>query len=221
MPEETQDEMNGIVKGFNQSACLQCFSFFKPLSVNEFLMLQLIAEDLAPEELKQLENGQKATHKTRGISCLTIVDRDEQDRMIIAYNMDWPSLGKASENGLLIYRQRTTDFSTVEFSVPGLMGLIAGINSTGLSMTRNGINGKVDHISMPSIIFNGLCLKKNNSVQAAKRWLEEHQKELPLGPYYLTLADQQGAACFCLAQDAAPPSFSNRRVATKPSSHYS
>ncbi len=179
-------EINGLVEGYNQWAQEQSWwRFPKKLTVDEVMLFHLIPDfcHLALREEAALLEKQDA-------ACSAIVDRDFQNRFVFARNMDWHSFGLAGTYSLIIHRKRTSH-DTLEVGLPSFIGTLTGMNSQGLCLAMNTCYGHTRQIKgMPAAFYNRSCLEQCRTVDDALKFIHNQS---PLGPYHLTVVDQNQA----------------------------
>ncbi|HEV3269087.1 MAG TPA: C45 family peptidase [Candidatus Rhabdochlamydia sp.] len=201
IPPQYLEEMNGLVLGYNKWVQEQpSWKCHPKLTADDFLLLHLTPDSLHFQP-KKFEDGLKEStspHKESTpplltVGCSVIVDRDAKGEWTFARNMDWPSGGVAGTYSLIINRcYKDGRCDTAEVGFPGLIGTLTGMNDQGVCLAMNVCRGDTGTIEgMPAVFYNRTCLEEKRSVQ---KITESIQKEAPLGPYHLNIADKETAA---------------------------
>ncbi len=166
IPPEYLSEMQGLVEGYNQWANEQSrWKSPKLLTLDDVLLSHLMADSFhfQPEGFEQ-------SHSFR--------------------TMDWPSFGLFETYNLIISRLHEDGrHSTLEYSVPGFVGIRRGINDQELSLTMNVCDDETNTLrGMPALFYNRACLEHCQNVSEVEAFV---QSRSPLGPYHLTVSDSK------------------------------
>lgn len=190
IPKEYLREMEGFVAGYNEWIKKDCSSkFVKPMTVDDVILLHLIPDSLHFDPYLHHFHGQDPM-----VACTAIVEKDSARGMVFARNMDWASRGVAGSYSLVIHRKHKDGRnSTAEVGVAGFIGTLTGMNDKGLSLSMNVCQGPTSSIrGMPACFFNRACLERLSSVDDVDKFVFQ-DKNSPLGPYHMTLADKNRA----------------------------
>jgi hypothetical protein len=200
-PEHVQ-EMEGLAVGYNQWASEQKLKWHRPLTVDDVILFHLMPDSLHFRPASVEAGRLVPVREVPVVACTTIVHRNERRELVVARNMDWPSLGVAGAYSVIINRKHANGLrSTVEVAVPGMVGTCTGMNDQGLALAMNVCSGQTDVIGgMPAALYNRDCLERCGSVEEVEQLTQERS---PLGPYHLTLADQNGAKSIHFYQSPA------------------
>jgi len=165
------------------------------LTVDELILLNLMPDKLhfAPASHQNYQN--QLNTQLNQVACTAILTKDNEAGPTFARNMDWPAFGIAGTYSLIINRKnKESNHSTVEVSIPGLIGTLTGLNSMGLALAMNVCPGNTFSIEgMPAVFYNRQCLESCASVEEVDSFVNTHN---PLGPYHLSTADQNDAKSF-------------------------
>lgn len=198
IPQEYLLEMQGMVDGYQQWSKEHPFSFARALTVEDIILFHLIPDSIhfSPSRAQHyLERNGIA--RLANAACTAVIDRDENGNLLFARNMDWPPFGLMGTYSLIVNRKREYGLSTVEVSVPGLVGTLTGMNDYGLSLAMNVCPSRYNTYKvrgMPAAFYNRMCLERCIDVDSARTFI--HAKKPPLGPYNLTLNDGSHASSF-------------------------
>ncbi len=182
LPPRITRELEGLVEGYNQWAQEHQHS---PMTFDDALLFQL-----APDSLHYQPGGNNGLINWElSPACTSLVARDPVKGMVLARNMDWPSLGLAGKYSLVVVKENNNGLrNTVSVAVPGLIGTLTGMNHHGLSVSMNVCQGKTETIrGLPAALYNRLALEECSDVNELEQ-LTQHRA--PLGPYHLIAADR-------------------------------
>ena len=192
IPEVYLREMQGIVDGYNDWVKKHPFKFAKKVSFDEMLLLHLL-----PDSVHLNTGGYR--RKPALVGCSAIVDKDRERGVVFARNLDWLSLNIVSKYTLVLHRKRPDGLSTIELAIPGFAGTLTGMNEQGLSLAMNVCIGETKEAhGMPAIVFNRYCLDTCRNLADVRAFAD---RETPLGPYHLTVADTESAQSFHFFQN--------------------
>lgn len=200
IPKEYLEEMEGVVEGYNQWALEGKLFKAKTITLEDLLIFHLMPDSLH-FSLQRVEKGvADCPLKTAPTpACTAVIDKDPHEGIVFGRNMDWPSFGLFGSHSLVINRKhRNGKLSTVEVGLPGFVGTLTGMNSSGTSLAMNVAIGQTDKVrGMPAAFFNRHCLENCSNIESIQNKVRERP---PLGPYHLSTADQTGAKAFHLYQ---------------------
>lgn len=207
IPERYLQEIEGLVEGYKKWADEQpWWRFPNQLTIEDALLLHLMPDSLhfqpqAWENWLSTQQHAASIHPIPLVACTALVDQDDQNGMVLARNMDWPSFGLAGTYSLLVHRKyNQTHRNTIEIGVPGLVGTLTGMNDRGLALAMNVCAGHTMRIhGMPALFYNRSCLEQCNNVQEVQ---DQVQKQSPLGAYHLTATDRDTGASIHFYQGA-------------------
>ncbi len=190
IPQPLNDEMKGLVEGFNEWAATTKTA---PITFDELLLFQLLPDSVHFEPFMEGLPKSKfmPVMPEATPACTTIAEKSDEAGIILARNMDWPSFNVAGANSLIIRRTYRGKTISAEVGIAGLVGTITGINRHGLSLAMNVCSGctqKVEGLS--AAFFNRVCLESLESVDQVQELLKLHNL---IGPYHLTMADKDQA----------------------------
>lgn len=186
IPKEYIDEMNGLVKGYNE--VIYHRGLGDRLTLDELLLLHLVPD------IEHTYPSTLAKKFIPALGCTVILDKgDEETGPIFGRHMDWPSLDVAGKATLLVRRIHSSGKITHEIGAPGLIGTVTGMTIGGLALAMNVALGDTqNHLEgLPSIFINRILLNHCDTVEDALKLAVELS---PLGPYHLSLADKNGQA---------------------------
>lgn len=203
LPERLIQEMEGIVEGYNQAHSQ--LPSFKELTVNDLLYLHLIPDSMHFEAQKDGVEEDVPEVKARELAaCTFIAQHDEHLGTIVARNMDWPSFNAAGTYSLIISRENPeTGIRTAEITVPGLVGTLTGMNDKGLVAAMNvcrDAEEKGPRGWVPACLLTRMVLDSCQTVSEGEVFLAKEGRNA-LGPYHLSIADENAAISFSLQQD--------------------
>jgi hypothetical protein len=189
LPEKFVKEMQGMCRGYNVR--MAEIGHDSTLSFDDALLMHLIP-DSKHINLSKLEQTLYAA------ACTCILKRS-QGGVVFGRAMDWLAFGTGGESSILIVWKQE---GVASLTVPGLIGVVTGWNHHGLVAAMNVCPGESTHIrpaSIPAIFNNRMILEARSH---CNDFLSETQID-PIGPYHLTLADEQGhAVCISYFQGA-------------------
>lgn len=194
-------ELQGLADGYNARKSY----FDKAITLDDLLYLQLMPDKtyFKPGKIKA-GNGimdSQPLIQLQTAACTVIGLKDKDSAPLLARTMDWPSFGKAGTLSLIVSRiNSATGVRTAEVTVPGLIGTLTGVNSSGLTTSMNVTkyeNGITTIEGIPAALYNRMVLEECESFDQAETFISTYQ---PLGPYHLTVSDQVKAGTFSLYQ---------------------
>jgi Acyl-coenzyme A:6-aminopenicillanic acid acyl-transferase len=212
LPEEYLKELEGIVEGYNKWAKERRWLPCRKITLDELLLVHLMPDTLhfSPRSIERsLESTcqrpqpvkEKNAKPFETVACMVIIDRDKNEGMTLARNMDWYSFGLLGSYSLIINRKHSDGrHSTAEIGMPGFVGTLTGMNSQGLSFAMNVCSGNTDSVrGMPAAFFNRICLEKCSNVKEVEEVISS-AIAVPLGSYHISVADPIDAKAFHLYQ---------------------
>ncbi len=201
IPEKYLTELQGLVDGFNKWID-ESYSSYNPLRPKQLILEEAILFHLEPDvpHFKHL----RAEYETNCLSkssaaCTTVIDKDDKEGITFGRNMDWPTLGVAGKQSLVILKKSPiTGKKTAEVGIPGLISTLTGMNEHGLSVCMNISYGNTTVIEgIPNSFVVRYILETCKSVQEVERKLNEIKS---LGPFHLIAADTNEAKAFHIKQ---------------------
>ncbi len=191
IPKEYLEEMKGVVEGFNSWRSEHNLSIKGKCTIEDLLLFHLMPDEVH-FNLRKVE-------RRFPICCTTVLATDPKEGMVFGRNLDWPSFGILGTMSCVLHRKyQEGKYSTVEVGFPGFLGTVTGMNDAGLGLAMNVCPGLTLEVrGMPASFYNRMCLESASSLKEIK---DIFQKQLPLGPYHLTVADQATAASFNFRQ---------------------
>lgn len=191
---EYLEEMEGIVDGYNAWVKENTLFGSRNLTIDDLMIFHLMPDSLhfSPEEAEK----KLTTEKELPVGCTVVIDKDNEQGITFARNMDWPSFGVFGKYSLMINRKYSTQekLSTLEVGFPGFVGTLTGMNKKGLSLAMNVCSGETKDIKgVPAAFYNRMCLENCKDVQSVARLIKSRA---PLGSYHLSAADQTSAISF-------------------------
>ena len=199
IPRDYLREIEGMAEGFNKK--MEENKSSHRITTEKLLLLQLLPDVLHSKALgleKSLKKGFQTTGAALPIpvpapGCTTLLNYDDEGKVVFGRNMDWPSLGVAGTYTIMVRREHE-GAKILEIGTPGLVGTITGISSSGLALAMNVAEGKTQNTNgLPACIFNRQCLEKCNTVDEVKGFVKDNPT---LGPYHLTVATETQGAVF-------------------------
>lgn len=203
LPEDYQQEMEGLVHGYNTWA--KSAGKIKSLMTKDDLMLiHLIPDSKHFHTKKMTDKSLKKSVKFQEIpaifacACTSILSRDANGKIIFGRNKDWSSFGNGGAESLVVVWKNT---GVAVLTVPGMIGAIQGWNRHNLALAMNVCPGQTNTVrGIPAMFLNRLLLDKTKNFAEAEQFAQRHR---PLGPYHLTLADKEGqGGCISFYQGA-------------------
>jgi hypothetical protein len=188
---EYLQEMEGLVEGYKDWA--KQWSV-KPvdLTVDELILTQLLPEacHFNTAEYEGIDAPQASGKRT--VACSAIIDRDPEKGFVFARNLDWPSLRIAGSHSLVVHRKHSNGLlDTVSVALPGMIGTLTGMNVHGVSVAMNVCSGDTKKVEgMPSTLFNRMCVEQCKTAREIETLVQTRN---PLGPYHLSVADDNDA----------------------------
>lgn len=206
IPNNHLEELRGLVEGYNTWRG-ESHSYIK-LSFESALIFHLVPDIMhyLPSDAQITPKIQNNFHK---VACTVVVDKDANQNIIAARNMDWGLVGAYS----VVFKRKYANFETTEIGFPGLIGTITGKRDSGFAVMMNIAFGQTSKVQgMPACFFNRACLENCNAVDEVEHFLSAHS---PLGPYHLTVIDRQDAKSFHMYQnvDKQGPHYVTRSFA--------
>ena len=190
IPKKYLEEMQGIVNGYNVRI-KQGSRFYCPLTLKELILFHILPE------LEQFKLDEP-TSISSSMACTVILSYDQTSGFVMGRNLDWHTKGVMGSCTLLV-RRECRDRTTLNLTLPGMVGVLTGMNDRGLCIAINVCEGSISSFDgMPSLFFNRHCLESKSSVDEVKEFT---QLERPLGAYHLSMADPKGAAVVHFYQD--------------------
>ena len=191
IPSEYLQEMRGLAEGYNAWATQAGVSL--RLTQEDILLIHLIP-DSKHFHLGALEKEwNKYVKQKRVFACTSLLDRDDQGNVIFGRNMDWCPFGQGGEKSLVMVWKTK---GVAVLGVPGMIGAVTGWNKDKVALAMNVCPGKTTKVvGMPAILFNRRILESARDIRSLLT-----DKEQPLGPYHLTLADPKEASCISFLQ---------------------
>ena len=193
IPESLQQEMQGLVNGYNEWAQKAKKS---SMTIGDALLMHLIA-DSKHFHPKQVEKSLLQMPEDQAAACTVLLDRDQEGRVLFGRNMDWCPFGKGGSYSLVfVWKQK----GVAALGVPGLIGAVTGWNRDKLSLAINVCPGDTQTVrGMPAILYNRYILENAKTVARVKELIRAQR---PLGPYHMSVADAQNhGACISFYQD--------------------
>jgi len=127
--------------------------------------------------------------------CTTILGHDEKKGIILARNVDWDiSFGKES---LAIRRNQGHNKRSIEFTGPGAVGVISGMNNFIVLAANTCPHGGLRDEGIPSVFFNRKVLDHASSVKKVKEMVGSTNF---LCSYHLIVADKNSGSSFHILQ---------------------
>lgn len=217
LPKRFVEEMEGLVKGYNQKIETESLSKTAPresakiqkLTLNELLYLHLIPDSLHfhPKRNSELESSpleMAIPNQLQNMplaACTFLAQRSEEEGVVVARNMDWSSFNVAGTYSLIVSRNNPeTGIRTAEVSVPGMIGTLTGMNDKGLCVAMNVCSDtkrKEDRGLIPACLYNRMILDTCHSVEEVRKEVSKKSNEA-LGPYHLSAADEKEACTISL-----------------------
>ncbi len=209
LPQEYIDEINGLVKGYNEKRKHWRYVKGSPLTVEEIILLHLLPDKLHLE-LKEMENwltreSNESAEKTFSKSeyfpmgCTTVIDGNSLSGPVVGRNLDWSSLGIYGTYSLIVQRESKDGKKTIDLGFPSFLGTLTGMNHHGLCVAMNVCRGETDYIEgIPASFYNRVCLENNRSVEDVGEFIKSHR---PLGPYHLSVTDKKDSMTVHFFQD--------------------
>lgn len=211
LPCEYVAELEGLVDGYNQWAQERKWLPARKVTFDEFLMFHLMPDHLHFSVLEHenfLKSGARKTSQVGiatqdvfpAMGCIAIIDKDPEEGITFARNMDWPHLNIFGESTVIFNRKhKNLKQSTVEIGIPGFIGTLTGMNSQGLCLGMNVCRGDTKQIEgLPLAFYNRYCLENCSNVAEVGA---ELKKGGPLGKYHLIVADAERVTVFHIHQD--------------------
>jgi hypothetical protein len=208
VPAEYQEELNGLVAGFNRWLTENQGPEAKLMTFDDILLFHLMPDSIhfSPQDLERSFAKTKEWEEKKSsfvpLACTVVIDQDQKKGMTFGRNMDWPSFGLLGGLSLIINRKYSRKYmekekaSTAEIGLPGFTGTLTGMNKHGLSLAMNVCSGSTDFVrGMPAAFFNRFCLENCQNV-ANVSFVVNQMGIAPLGPYHLSAADPHTAKSF-------------------------
>lgn len=190
IPKKFLDEMQGIVNGYNLKI-KQISRFYNSLTLQELILFHMLPE------LEQF-NLEDSFSTSSNMACTVVLSHDKELGFIMGRNLDWHTKGVMGSYTLLVRREGQNK-TTLNLTLPGMVGVLTGMNDQGLCVAINVCKGTINSFDgMPSLLFNRHCLESKSSIEEVKELTE---LERPMGAYHLSMADSTGAAVVHFYQD--------------------
>lgn len=190
-PPDYVREIQGVLAGYHQWREETSWWHFHPrLTLDDLLLLQLIPDTNALSLLAVSDQP---------VGCTSAVTTTDPRGVVLARNLDWPSIGLAGTYSIIVHRNaHGRQRSTVEVSVPSLVGTLTGMNDHGLSVSMNVSRHSptCNEVGIPSMFINRMCLENCSTITEA-----DEERVIPVSPYHLTVADASGGKCVHFRQD--------------------
>lgn len=167
---EMREELRGLVGGLNHWDRENSWCTLFPLTEDELLTYQLLP-DLLHFFLPNIMTW----------GCSTVARRcPETDQIEVSRHLDWPSFGVFGK-----FSHLKKQNGIVSFSMPGLLGVLTGVNPNGLFVAMN--------VSPPRIIIQNPT-QGMPSTFLCRHILEGGDLETPaLSPFHMIMASNEGA----------------------------
>ncbi len=185
VPQYIQEEIKGAVRGFNEKMTL--LGYKERITFEEVLLFHLVP-DILHSEPDALAKKIIPPH-----GCSAILDTDEKNLPMLGRNMDWPSLGLAGKQSLMLKR-RIGEKNILEIATPGLFGTVTGMSSS-MAIAMNVCEGETQNKQngLPACILNRMILDACETIDEVDEFVK---KTRPIGPYHLSIADKEKAKSY-------------------------
>ncbi len=182
IPENYLAEMQGIIEGYQtQKAKLN-------LSGRDLTLKELIFFHLRPEQKQFKELANLAPFET--IHSSVTIDCPEKQGFVMESNVDWKSRGVMGSYSFLVARKCDEDTITLSLTVPGMVGNLNGINSSGLCLSVSECSADLEDIKgVPAVFYSRLCLEQCKRIKQITTFGEK-----PTGSFDLSVIDSKKAA---------------------------
>lgn len=221
IPENYMKEMEGVIEGYAKWAKENKWQLPKKLTLDDLILFHMIPDSqhldmrefeksfseekgfqprnanqtpvANPVQPVRIQETEAANHEV--VACSVIMDKEKERGMVVARNMDWPSLGLSGTYSLVIHRKHSNALlDTVEVGIPSFVGTMTGMNNKGLTLGMNVCPGKTNTVNgMPALFFNRRCLEQCATVAQAEEFAKNHA---PLGAYHMNIADKNAGKAF-------------------------
>lgn len=219
IPEVYQNEIDGVVEGYNKRLEEGAFTG-EQLSRNDVVLFHMMPDKQHYDLFKNLISVAGVVKEVaKGLfsklfGCTTVIGGDKETGPIFGRNLDWPSYGCLADASMIISRKSYTNGKcTIEVGLPGFIGTLTGMNEDGLSLAMNVCDGETKEIKgMLAGFYNRSILETCDTVAKVQEFVKNTK---PLGPYHLTVADPQDAAICHLKQAAGDASILRKKAEGK------
>lgn len=200
IPKAHLEELQGLVKGYNQWIDEQNNHLHIKLSFESALVFHFVSDIMhykpSDDHIPARSPITIRINDLQRVGCTVVVDRDENQNIVAARNMDWGLVGAYT----VIFKRKYANFETLEIGFPGLIGTVTGRKDSGFTVMMNIAFGQTSEVrGMPTCFFNRACLENCNSVSEVENFLKKYN---PLGPFHLIAIDNQDAKSFHMHQNA-------------------
>ncbi len=215
IPKNSQQEIDGVVKGFNKRLKEGAFEG-QELTRDEMILFHLLPDKQHFDVVSNLTtvSGDISGLLEKLFGCTTVIGGDKETGPIFGRNLDWPSFGCLGDASVIVNRHSfETGKKIVELSFAGFVGTLTGINEDGLALAMNVCDGETTEIKgMQAAFFNRKILETCATAAKVTEFVGQNK---PLGPYHLTVADKQNAAIHHLMQGAKNSHLTREKEAEK------
>ncbi|MDR3625068.1 MAG: C45 family autoproteolytic acyltransferase/hydrolase [Chlamydiales bacterium] len=202
IPEKFLLELQGLVDGYNSRKGL----LESTITLEDLLYLQLMPDRMYfnPSKVNATEKEKEEANplfSTQAVACTLTALYDKDNVPLFARTLDWFSFGNLGRLSLVISRiNSATRIRVAEVSVPGFIGSLTGINSSGLSVAMNVTpyeKGITTIEGIPAAFYNRMILENCHTFDQAEKFIASQK---PMGPYHLSVSDQAKAGTFSMYQ---------------------
>ena len=209
IPHDFIQEMQGFVDGYNDRRSEWIFKGPK-ITIEDLIFMHMLPDSwhFSPTEYEDL-------NFTYGkVACTTILVNNKKLGPVFGRNLDWDSFGILGRKSLIINRKNLkAGEKTIDISFPGFMGVLTGMNSSGLSLAMNVSPGDTETIKgIPAAFYNRLILENCKNLQEVHEQIKTNH---PLGPFHLTVADPKKSGTYHFYQNSSLYQPHTQRITQK------
>lgn len=193
IPAEYITEMEGLVAGYNAKR-----KTWKFLKGNELTLDHLIYFHLLPDvghmDFKEADNW--AQRNQEGVmGCTVVVDGDKTTGPRAIRTVDWIPMDVYGKYSLIELRETADGLRSAGQSFPLFVGFLTAMNEHGLCAAMNVARGLTDNPQgMPAVFYLRKMIETCTSLKGEKGAESFWQNNSPLGPFNLSVLDENDAA---------------------------
>lgn len=193
IPSEYLTEMKGVAAGYNAKRESWRFLKGKELTLNDLIYFHLVP-DLGHMDFQEADKW-VARQLEYPMGCTVVVDGNEKSGPRAIRTVDWIPMDVYGKYSFVELRETADGVRSAGQSFPLFVGALTAMNDKGLFVAMNVARGLTDYPDkMPAVFYLRKMLETCASVKGEKSAESFWQKNSPLGPFNLSVLDENDAA---------------------------
>lgn len=193
IPAEYLEEMEGLVAGYREKRATWKYLPGKELTINYLIYLHLLPD------IKQipLEGGKSWIERQQEdlMGCTVVIDNDPATGPRAIRTLDWIAMDIYGKYSLVELRETPEGLRYATQSFPFFVGTLTAMNEHGLCVALNAAKGWKDcPMGMPAVFYSRKMIETCTSVKRGNAAQTFWEEAYPLGPFNLSVLDEQHAA---------------------------